>query len=58
MAEKRLGKTPVLGEETEKDILQRYLYMYEQSLPLVREMLIQKAQWKHYLMYGSMRSVR
>ena len=57
MAEKRSGPTALLGEATEKDLVQWDLAIKKQGLPMGWDMIIQKAQEIHHYMYGSIHSV-
>ena len=57
VAEKRPGPTPVLGEATEKDLIQWALTIQKQGLPVGRDMILRKAQEIHRYMYGSTHSI-
>ena len=57
MAYKRPGMNPMMGEEVEKYFFQWDLFIQKHVLPVGRELLIQKSQYIHCLMYGSTSSV-
>ena len=57
MTENSPGPIPVLGEATEKDLVQWALAMQKQGLPVGRDMIIQKASKIHRYMFCSIRSV-
>ena len=57
MAEKRLGSLPVLVEVVEKDLVKWDLDTQKQGIPVVQDMIIQKAFEIHHYMFGSIHPV-
>ena len=57
VADKRPGYLPVLGEETEKDLVRWELAIQKQGLLVGQDIISQKNFEIHRYMFGSMRSV-